>query len=458
MRPPGQIATRQPPLAARPPFPSRRDRTNVSRRKVAPDRAGAQAGVSWPVLLFILALGIPWILPLGPLRMSAYRLVLIAMLLPCIANWLRGGAGQVRAADVALLVFCFWCCLSIVMIHGVAASLEPSGIIFLETMGAYLLARCMIRDADDFLALVRLLFRLVLVLAPFAIFESVTGRNVLLEMFAAVTQTSPDVYMDPRWGLRRVHAVFEHPILFGVIVGGVFALTHLVLGYGKKPFVRWLSTGAVGMTAFLSLSAGPITALTGQGALMAWNILLAGVEARWKILVGFVGLAFVAAELLTNRSLPVIFISHFAFDEESAWVRIAIWRYGSESVLSHPLFGIGFHEWARPPWMTSSIDMFWIVDAVRHGLVASAALMFAFFSICLTVAFKRGLDDRTESYRTGFLIAMTGYFLVGWTVYFWNTAYVLFIFMLGSGVWFLDVPAAPGGRRASTAIRQRPNV
>lgn len=420
-------------------------RRRFSRDAEAPART-ASAGLALPVVLFLVSLAIPWIIEIGPLRLSAYRFVLIAMIAPCLVMWFTGKAGRVRAADIALFLFCFWCFLSIVVIHGPATAPEPAGIIFLETMGSYLLARCFVRSADDFLAVVRVLFYIVLVLAPFALIEAVTGRNVLLELFAAVGTTSPDIYMDPRWGLRRVHAVFEHPILFGVAVGSVFAMTHLVLGHGRSFSRRWLATGIVGMTAFLSLSAGPITALAGQGMLLAWNVLLGRVEARWKILTGFMALAFVAAELLTNQSLPVIFISHFAFDPQSAWVRIAIWHYGSASVMNHPLFGIGFNEWARPDWMTFSIDMFWIIDAIHHGIVAELALMGAFFSICLAVAFKKGLDERISAYRTGFLISMTGFFIVGWTVHFWNATYVTFIFLMGSGVWILDA-GGPGMRR-----------
>jgi len=430
------------------------------RRSAATSRAGrrlfvpatepvtpARVGAKWPVLLFLVSLLVPWIITIGPLRLSAYRLVLIVMIIPCLAMWIGGRAGRLRAADMALLVFCFWCFLSITVIHGTSASLQPSGIIFLETMGAYLLARCFVRDADDFLAMARVLYRIVLVLAPFALVEALTGRNILLALFAGIGPTSPDIYMDPRWGMRRVQSVFEHPILFGVIAGSAFSLTHLVLGYGRSSS-RWFATGLVGMTAFLSLSAGPITALAAQGMLIAWNTVLGQVPARWKILVGFAALAVIAAELLANRSLPVIFISYFAFDEESAWVRIAIWRYGSESVMNHPLLGIGFNEWERPPWMTSSIDMFWIIDAVRHGLIAELSILFAFFTICISVAFKRGMDDRSSTYRTAFLITMTGYFLAGWTVYFWNAAYVLFLFLIGAGVWILDV------KETSTHIRR----
>ena len=74
-----------------------------------------------------------------------------------------------------------------------------------------------------------------------------------------------------------------------------------------------------------------------------------------------------------------------------------------------------------------------------YGLPAPFLLLLAFLSIFLAVGFKKGLDDKITAYRTAFLIAMTAFFLVGWTVHFWDAAYVLFLFLMGSGVWILDV-------------------
>ena len=47
-------------------------------------------------------------------------------------------------------------------------------------------------------------------------------------------------------------------------------------------------------------------------------------------------------------------------------------------------------------------------------------MLLAFFWIYLTVSLKKGLEGRLIEYRTGFLICMTGFFLVGWTVHFWD--------------------------------------
>lgn len=395
---------------------------------------------SWPVTVFLFSLMIPWIITVGPLRMSAYRLVLLVMLAPLLVAWLGGKAGRFRVADFALVGYCSWCFVSICVIHGLAYAVQPAGMIFIETIGAYLLARCYIRSADDFRGMVSVLFTIVALLLPFAFLETVTTRNVLLEWFASVLPTFQDRFMDPRWGLRRAQSVFEHPILYGVFCASCLSLTHLVLGEGKSFARRWSGTGIVAAAAFVSLSAGPLTALTSQTMLLGWNWLLRAVAQRWTILLGFALLAVVSIELLASRSIPVVFMSYFSFDEASAWVRVEIWRYGTASILNHPLFGVGFGEWDRAPWMAPSIDMFWIIDGIRHGIPAEALMLLAFASLYLAIAFKAGLDTRSALYRTAYLVAMTGFFLVGWTVYFWSATYVLFLFLLGSGAWMLDQP------------------
>jgi hypothetical protein len=405
---------------------------------------------SWPVFLFLLGLVWPCVIVVGPLRMSLYRIVLLAMLLPCLAMFISGRGGRIRLADITLLLFSFWCVLSLSVVNGIGPSAQTSGIVFLESVGPYLLARCFIRDADDFYNMIQLLFTLVLVLLPFAIVESVTGHNISRELFAMICPTvsgeSP-----PRLGLTRVQSVFDHPILFGVCTGSIFALVHLVLGY-KKSFVRRnLMTGAVATTVVLSLSAGPLIALIAQGLLLLWNSLLQDIKARWKILVGLVVVIALSIEIVANRSLPAIVSSYLSFDDGSYWYRMMIWDVGSASVQKYPLFGSGLNDWERPNWMIATIDNFWLFLAIRYGLPASILLLLALFSVFLAVGFKKDLDDKITAYRTGFLIAMTAFFLVGWTVAFWDAAYVLFLFLMGSGLWMLDVKTSEGPSHAPLA-------
>ena len=99
----------------------------------------------WPVFLFLSTLVVPWIIFIGPLRMSPYRIVLLAMVLPCLGMWMIGKAGHKRTADIALLLFWFWSALSFIVNNGLALTVEPIGIGFIETVGAYMLYRLKLR-------------------------------------------------------------------------------------------------------------------------------------------------------------------------------------------------------------------------------------------------------------------------------------------------------------------------
>ena len=163
----------------------------VSRQRKIESRRAKRKKIRWPVFLFLSALVVPWVIYIGPLRMSLYRIVLLVMVLPCLGMWMTGKAGRIRIADIALLLFSFWCTLSFIVINGMALSVQSLGINFIETIGPYLLARCYIRDADDFYNVIQLLFRIVVLLLPFAIFEFVTGQNISRDLFAAIPPTIP---------------------------------------------------------------------------------------------------------------------------------------------------------------------------------------------------------------------------------------------------------------------------
>jgi hypothetical protein len=410
------------------------------RRSTGPVQTAVKKN-SWPVFLFLISLIVPWIITLGPLRLSLYRFLLLAMLLPCLVKWITGRAGRVRLADIVLILYSFWCALSLIVIHGLAIAAEPAGIGLIETLGAYFLARCYIRDADDLRNAVKLLFRTVLFLMPFAFFELVSGHNLLREAFGMILPTA--VYpSEQRSGFTRVLSVFDHPIMTGLYAGSILGLVHLVLGNQKSLMWRSFRSFTIVATAFMSLSAGPIGAVAMQVFLLSWNGLLRRMRSRWKLLISLLLGLVVLLQIVAKRSALTIITSFFLFDSASYWYRRLIWFYGSATVMNHPLFGVGLNDWERPAWMpTASIDNFWLFQAIRSGLLAPTLLLLAFFLIVLAVGLKKDLDYKLVEYRTGFLITMTFFFLGGWTAHFWGNVYALFLFLMGSGVWILDAQA-----------------
>jgi O-antigen ligase len=302
-----------------------------------------------------------------------------------------------------------------------------------------MLARCYIRTADDFYKMVQFTCWLVAILLPFSLYEWITGAKPLLTIFGLVFPTPEITMMEPRWGLWRVQGPFGHSIVYGVFCGSLVGLAYMVLGYGKSRLSRLCQTGVVFLTAFVSMSSAPIAGMVMQFGLIFWNIALNRFAFRWKILWGIVLIAYLIVEFGSKQTPVQFYISRFTFDPQTGWYRLLIWQFGTEAVASHPLFGIGFGEWARLSWMGSSVDNFWLVIAMRHGIPAVILLFIAYLAVVCRAAFKRGLDAKTDVYRTAYVICMVMLLLVGCTVHFWAATYAWFIFMLGSGVWILDV-------------------
>ena len=400
----------------------------------------------WPVAIFLVSLIIPWIVPVGPLSLSVYRIVLIAAMVPSLVMWMGGKAGPIRAADISVLLFCLWAAISLFAAHGIASAVEPSAILLIETMGPYLLARCYIRNADDFENAIIFTAKLIALLFPFAVYEWFTGNKPLLSIFSMIFPTVEPTGPQ-RSGFWRVQGPFEHSILFGLFCGSVFALTLMVSAKGRNRVLR----GVVPLATLLSMSSAPIAGLLMQSALMSWNRLFKNYRGRWKLLWAMVFVAYLIVEFGSNQTPVQFYISRFTFDQQTGWIRLLIWEFGSASVLNHPIFGIGFGDWARPVWLPDSIDNFWLVIAIRHGIPGFVLLFGCCLLIMFAVSVKRGLDERLNNYRVAYLICMVNCLLVGATVHFWAAPYSWFLFLLGSGVWLLE---ADDG--LATAHQKRP--
>ncbi len=423
----------------------------------APAQAGgkARARLPWPIAVFLIGLVVPWIIPIGPMNLSVYRIVLLATLLPCLFMWVSGRVGPIRLADVAVLSFSLWASLSLVVVHGLTTMIEAIGILNIETLGAYFLARCYIRTPDDFRNMVRLACWLVMILLPFALYEWVTGQKPLLTLFETVFPTVEMTRMEPRMGFWRVQGPFGHSIVFGLFCGGLLALAYQVLGYGRKGLSRWVRPAAVSFTAFLSMSSAPIAGMVMQLAFIGWNLALHRISYRWKIFWGIVFLGYLVVEFGSNQTPVQFYISRFTFDPQTGWYRLLIWDFGSATVASNPLFGIGMGDWARLPWMGDSVDNFWLLIAMRHGIPG----VFLIFAACLAaicgVAYRKGVDEQVEAYRSGYVICLVMFMLVGCTVHFWAATYAWFLFLLGSGIWMLDAKPAEAALPEHPGTRMR---
>ncbi len=142
----------------------------------------------WWVYVFLIGLVLPIesSIYIGPLRLAPYRVMLIVFLVPGIVMLLSGRVGRLRAADGFMALHALWAALALLINNGIGGGIEPAGIYVIEVMGAYLIGRCCVRSAEDFRRVVWVLFWLVVILLPLALFESVSGKSIIHNAFRAL--------------------------------------------------------------------------------------------------------------------------------------------------------------------------------------------------------------------------------------------------------------------------------
>ena len=384
------------------------------------------------ISVFVFSLALPFFFYIGPIRMSPYRLILVVTFIPCLGAWLSGALGKIRLADVLMFLTAAWGALVLLSQHGVSTALQPAGIFVIETFGSFLLARTYIRDYAAFQKMAKALALTIIVLLPFAILENVAGSPILIELFGKVFPVYPVVGSELRFGLRRAQATFEYSILFGIVCSSAFALSYYV---GANAMRRLWQTGLVAMAVVTSLSSGPFLSLVVQGLLIVWDKLTARIAGRWGILAALVVSAYFTVDMLSNRTPFDVFISYLTFNADTSYMRVHIWNYGTQSVINHPIMGIGLSEWQHPDWMSGSMDNFWLVAAVRYGIPGFLLIAGSFLAVCLGLGRLRNLSFEAAQCRKGLIISICGLVFSICTVHIWDAPYVLTLFLLGSGMW-----------------------
>lgn len=403
--------------------------------------------------LFIFALALPIFFYVGPTRMSPYRLVLVVTFIPCLVTWLSGSLGRIRLADILMLLTAVWGGMILLWMHGTDRGLQSGGIFVIETFGAYLIGRRYIRDVFAFRKMVKALVLVVVGLLPFAVFENVMGYPILISILGKFFLVYDVVDYELRLGLRRAQGPFEHFILFGVVSSSAFALAFYVFGLGTR-FRGKIAAGLVAVTVMSSLSSGAILSVVIQLMLILWDKITRKMARRWAILIGILTTGFLAVDLISNRTTFEVFISYLTFNADTSYMRILIWRYGSESVMLSPIFGHGLNDWERPGWMGGSIDNFWLVNAVRYGIPGFLLSAGSYLAVCIGLGRLKNLPFEAAQCRMGLVITMCGLALSLCTVHVWDAPYVLIIFLLGSGMWLFDCPQAPAPQNYRIAIRR----
>lgn len=407
-------------------------------------------GQVWAAQLFLLSLLVPVNIQIGSLFLFPHRVVLLGLFVPFfLMLFVLGRGGRVLLADWCMFLAAFWAGASLFANHAFGTAIEPFGIHMVEFFGAYLVARIGIRSGADFRRMVKTLFLIVLILTPFAIAESVTHRAVLLRLIPVDTLVVVDAGV--RLGLRRAQVIFAHPILFGVFVSTGLGL----FWYALRP--RWLRFPAVPLVAvatICSLSVGALIAFLLQALFIGWETVLKVLRWRWTLFAFLALMAYVAVDVLSNRTPFHVLATYASFSSGSAYNRILIWQHGTDNVWANPIFGLGLKDWVRPDWMKGSVDNFWLATTMTYGLPHLLLLGTALASIIRRVSRTVLPDPDDQLSRASYLVVIGALIIAGGTVHYWHAMLSFVAFIFGTGLWV----ATNGGLTSAASAPSEPDA
>lgn len=395
-------------------------------------------------LLFALSMFIPveFYVMLGSVRLEPYRLVLLATLIYAVVYFPQTKR-QADGVDISLLLLLGIAFASFWVNHGIAKAIQSTGLYAVETLGAFYLARLAITTPLQFYRLNQLFISILAVLTVFTVYEALSKHRILHDLAQHLTG---HVSLDPRLytadymraGLMRAASLFEHPILYGTLTALFFPFA--VLSWQR--YHRWrdvFSTSGLWVSMIFTLSSAPILSVLFQ-VFSAFSLKLWHQARRLWFALLFTGLAVaLLIQVVSNRGFFGILISYLTFNPHTGYSRILQWEYAARDIANHPLLGIAHHDWTRPywlEWLGTSIDSFWLLLILQHGMFALCLLLWAsLYTTATTIRVWARHDARTRWMVTAWLLSFMSLIFIGFTVDYFGKLQPMFFFMLGAISW-----------------------
>lgn len=391
------------------------------------------------VVCYLLAVILPIRYTIGPLQMTGLRSFLAFAFIPLAIRYFRSSQLKGQSTDLCLMLFVIWGAIAFAQTSP-SHAIENSGVLALELLGGFLIGRLFIQNARHFIAAIKLVLLLVALSLPLAITESLTGHSPLISAINAIpglTSVTP-IAIEPRLGLERAQVLFAHPIHYGLFGSTLTALVFVGTA-GRWPLtLRILGLSCGVFASFLALSSGAFLSVLLQLFLIIWALALPVSRLRWVLLLALCAMAYVAVDLISNRTPVRVFFSYATFSAHNAYWRGIIFEWGLINIWQNPVFGIGLNDWERPAFMRSgSMDNFWLVIAVRYGIPGFALFAAAYLMGVFRVVFAP-LPADLLSIRRAWVICFVGLTFTLCTVHIWTSVFSFVWFLFGAGLWLLS--------------------
>ncbi|QFT75970.1 hypothetical protein FIU90_00305 [Erythrobacter sp. THAF29] len=388
-----------------------------------------------PAVLFAYSCLLPaeFAFELGGVEMWPYRVVGIAML-PVVLLLAPSLPFRPSKLDLLAGFAVFWYFFSTIVLHGLDANMVVAIAITGDFVLAYSIGRLCIRGPTHFRMFLAAIIPGAAIAAGVVVIESIAGSLLLRPALA--TFLGQAFYMTPefRFGLVRGLGPFNHPILAGVFLTSLLPLFWLAFRDRKMK----IAGAAIAIAGFFTLSSTALLNLLAGGAL------LAGLYAQraFKIpvfAISAIGIVLVYAFLTfaSQSGALSVFSRYVLFNALSGQYRELIWKYATQEISEHPIFGIGQRDWNRAYWMfNDSLDSYWLEISMRYGLPLGIALL----ALTLGTAFSLVHSARTFRYvrdrDVHIAIAMSVLVIVfsGLSVHIWQNVGIWYQFLTGIGV------------------------
>jgi hypothetical protein len=424
----------------------------------------ANGRLSLAVALFFALIALPIHFNVGPVFMTGTRALLLVVTIPLTIRLLTGRLGRILPTDLLLLTYAFWTMVTL-WINSPEYAVSFGGSYVLEVFGSYILARNYVRTPEQFRAMCRGLFAVLIFTLPFAIYETQTGRAMIPTLIAKLPVVYSwgdfsNVLAGRRLGLERSQVIFSHPIHYGLFAASLCSLAIVAYKDIISGWQRYLLAILVCVGVICSVSSGAILPMILQAGMMLWAWWLRKIRTRWVILCALIAVCYVIVDLLSNRTPITVFLSYAALSKETAYMRVLIFEWGMNNVWKNPFLGIGMNEWERPSWKSASMDNFWLLTTVRYGIPGFLLLVSAYL-LAVWAAMKRDFGDGGViwQFRRAWVFLQVGMILTLCTVDVWATALSYVFFLFGAGMWLLSIPAdavsSDGGPEMTTAPTPR---
>lgn len=418
-----------------------RTHSSLPRRAVE----GNPTALLLPAILIFYASMLPSEIRLSLADLTFYppRLVGFAML-PFII--LRAFRDPVRWCvwDGLFGLSAFWMVFAFMNYYGASEGSLRGLALALDAIIPYLAARVSIRDRRD-------LMRFLVYAAPGAglvaitlIIEVVAGQWLIRPAFAALLNPLP-TYQDgiavgargfeteSRLGLIRATGPFAHPILAGLFLSSLLVL---FIYSGLRSWPKIVGVLAALAAILTGSSAAYLGLIIGVGIVFTDKIQKIVRFLNWTYISLGAAIMLLIGHFITENGI-FRFLARFSLNPQTAYYRTLIWDYGTESVLKHPLFGIGFSSYEREGWMPASVDAHWLMLAIRFGLVPSLGILsVAVAAIILVAVNARSPNIHQRNLSVGLAASIFSVIIGGFTVAFFGgiEAWVYMLVAIGISV------------------------